>query len=240
MAGAFHGQEWLTASLLLLFMENLCQEIKSGIEPITTRLERKGVLIIPMVNPDGCEIGINGVQSAGNRKKDVLEMMRRDPRSWQANARGVDLNHNFDAGFCLCKEMEQKQGIRLPGPRQYGGAFPHSEPETQAIVRACENYLPDCVFAFHSQGEEIFYRYGIHTPKRSEEIAKKISQLTGYIIKEQTGLASHGGFKDWFIETYHKPGFTIEIGKGENPLPINDLPQIYRSLKKGMIFMCGA
>ena len=45
-----------------------------------------------------------------------------------------------------------------------------------------------------------------------------------------TGMASHGGFKDWFIESFGRPGFTIEIGRGENPLPISDFDEIYKKL----------
>ncbi len=239
MAGAFHGQEWLTASLLIRFLEDLCRAEQENLEKTKVRLAEKGLIIIPMVNPDGCEIALFGPKSAGTQKHHVEEMKKRDSRSWQANARGVDLNHNFDAGFSQCRKMERQQGILSPGPRQHGGPYPHSEPETRAVVRACEDYRPDCVFAFHSQGEELFYQYGQHTPKESEAIAQKLSLLSGYERKTQSGLASHGGFKDWFIEAFHRPGFTIEVGKGENPLPIADLPGIYQKLKPAMYFMCG-
>ena len=35
------------------------------------------------------------------------------------------------------------------------------------------------------------------------------------------------GYKDWFIQTYNKPGYTIEVGKGINPLPLTQFNQIY-------------
>mgnify|MGYP000817358184 FL=1 len=41
------------------------------------------------------------------------------------------------------------------------------------------------------------------------------------------GIASYGGYKDWFIRAFKRPGFTIEVGLGENPLPIEDFPQVY-------------
>ena len=43
-------------------------------------------------------------------------------------------------------------------------------------------------------------------------------------------MASHGGFKDWFIESFGRPGFTTEMGLGENPLPLSDLDAIYEKL----------
>ena len=43
-------------------------------------------------------------------------------------------------------------------------------------------------------------------------------------------MASHGGFKDWFIEKLHRPAFTVEIGRGRNPLPVEELEPIYARL----------
>ena len=35
-------------------------------------------------------------------------------------------------------------------------------------------------------------------------------------------------YKDWFILNYNRPGFTIEVGLGTNPIPIRVIPyQIY-------------
>lgn len=39
--------------------------------------------------------------------------------------------------------------------------------------------------------------------------------------------SSFAGFKDWFIQNYNLPGYTIEAGLGENPLPISQFNQIY-------------
>ena len=42
--------------------------------------------------------------------------------------------------------------------------------------------------------------------------------------------SSFAGYKDWFIQTYKKPGFTIEVGLGLNPLPISQFEQIYNDI----------
>ena len=45
---------------------------------------------------------------------------------------------------------------------------------------------------------------------------------------ETTPYASgFAGYKDWFIQDYDLPGYTIEVGLGENPLPISDFDRIY-------------
>jgi g-D-glutamyl-meso-diaminopimelate peptidase len=42
--------------------------------------------------------------------------------------------------------------------------------------------------------------------------------------------SSFAGYKDWFIKMYRRPGYTIEVGRGENPLPIEQFPEIYRAV----------
>lgn len=69
---------------------------------------------------------------------------------------GVDINHNFDAGWETLHQMERESGITGPAPRQYGGPAPESEPETQALVRLCRSHPFRHALAFHSQGKKSF------------------------------------------------------------------------------------
>ncbi len=241
MAGAFHAQEWLTTSLLVRYIEHLSLAVRekttiSGI-CLNTSLSQRGLLIVPMVNPDGVSIALEGAQSAGEFSTFVQHLQEQSVKSWQANARGVDLNHNYDAGYAILKKMEVQNGITGPCARQYGGKFAHSEPETMAMVKLCNRYNVKSTYAFHSQGEEIFYEYGDTTPVRSAYIAKLLSNSSGYKLIKNNGLCSHGGFKDYFIQKFARPGFTIEIGKGENPLPIDMLEDIYLRLLESMVIM---
>ena len=181
------------------------------------------------MNPDGVEISLTGAKSAGKFKKLVQKI--RHTNKWQANGRGVDINHNFNAGWSEVKKREIKHGIKNPNYTRFGGTESESEPETQAIVNLCRRENFDLAFAFHSQGEEIYWDFGPNTPKKSKQIAERISHLTGYCVSyPNTELAIGGGFKDWFIEEFHKPGFTLEIGKGKNPLPIENFNDIYNKL----------
>lgn len=238
-AGAFHAQEWLTCSLLLRFFNDLSLahlNNKPLLEiDVRKAMEERGIICVPVVNPDGVEIALQGTKSAKHMQRYIENIMRKCPKKWQANARGVDLNHNYDAGFTVLQEMERSQGITGPWPTQYGGKQPNSEFETRAMINLCKTFDIKKVFAFHSQGEEIFYEYGTHTPPASKLIAELLANTCGYQLVQNDGLASHGGFKDWFIEKTHRPGFTIEIGRGENPLPIEDLEPIYARLLEMML-----
>lgn len=237
LAGGTHGSEWLTCMLLLLFGETLAEAAESGgaIAGIQADglLSHHHLLLLPCLNPDGTAIALGGAESAGEYAPAVQQMIMEHPgQVWQANVRGVDLNHNFDAGWETLRELEQQSGINAPGPTRYGGPAPFSEPETQAVRELCRSYPVRQLLSFHSQGEEIYWRYGSRTPGRSKAIAQLLAASCNYTVCDPAGLASHGGMKDWFIQQTGRPGFTIEIGKGKNPLPVEQLPEIWDRLRE--------
>lgn len=238
-AGGFHGQEWITTLLLVKFLEEITESIHNkgkylGVD-VKRVLSERGIVIVPLVNPDGVEIATMGSTAAGRYKECVDNIMKENNAKWQANARGVDINHNFPAGFLKEKQLERQSGVVTPSPTKYGGEKSASEPETQAMIRLCRAFWFRRVVAFHSQGEEIYYSYGEHTPAESELLCKIFCSSCGYKSVVPTGTASHGGFKDYFINYFHRTGFTVEVGKGENPLPIEDLQPIYARLCEMML-----
>lgn len=232
-AGAFHGMEWLTSLILLRFLEKCAISIEKNRDILCFRmydfLKAKGLCIIPCVNPDGVEIQLKG-SSGAEKNKRFVDSVSKDTSHWQANAGGVDINHNFNAGWKKLKRLEIKNGITKPAPTRYGGKAPESEPETKAIADFCrkENFAK--AFAFHSQGREIYYDFGNRTPENSRLTAEILADCTGYKVSAPNGLAVGGGFKDWFIEYFGKCAFTVEIGMGKNPLPLSDFDDEYKRL----------
>lgn len=234
--GATHGLEWITTLLLIRFCEVVLEGLKTGgkVSDINVRKALKGrsLVVVPCLNPDGVEISLSGKSGACEMGEFVEEICGGDYSVWQANARGVDINHNFDAGWCILREMERDSGIDGPAPTRYGGQHPNSEPETRAITMFCLTYQPRTLYSMHSQGEEIYYRYGEHTPERSRLMAQILAASSGYTPASPTGLASHGGLKDWFIDKFRRPGFTIEVGMGKNPLEIDRFEPIYQKIEE--------
>ena len=239
--GAFHGMEWLTSLLLFKYLETVCECTVSGENirdiNIDRFLERRGLMVIPCVNPDGVEISLNGECAAGKYECRVSGIACGKAHRWQANAFGVDINHNFNAGWRELKEREQSSGITAPSITQYGGEMPESEPETKALTKLCRSRNIRHAIAFHSQGEEIYWHYGDNTPKKSRLMAEVMARSSGYALSSPSGLAIGGGFKDWFIEELKKPAFTVEIGVGRNPLPASKLYEIYSRLEE-MLALC--
>ena len=237
-AGGFHGCEWLTSEVLMLFVENICRAIKHrtllcGVD-IRRALTQLGITVVPCVNPDGVEIALKGFESAGNMKSYLGKLGEWDYHKWKANAMGVDINHNFSAGWDILHQMEKEEGITGPSSKQYGGEYAESEPETKTLTRLCRLRKFRQCMALHSQGKEIYWQYGESTPKQSSMMAKILADSSGYALSEPEGLASYGGFKDWFIDEFHAPGFTFEIGKGENPLPRSELYDIYGKIEEAL------
>lgn len=234
-----HGSEWITTLTLLKFFSNFCDAYAQGGElsgvDVKRALRGKGVAFIPCLNVDGVEIALHGAKAALSNRALVERLSRGDTDHWQANARGVDLNHNFDAGWETLHRMEQEQGINGPASRQYGGTHPESEPETAALTALCRRVPFRHAMALHSQGQEIYWEYGDRTPPRSRLMAGVMAASSGYLAAQPEGLASHGGFKDWFIEAFGRPAFTVELGRGQNPLPASDLSPIYERVEEMLL-----
>ncbi|MDO4199648.1 MAG: M14 family metallocarboxypeptidase [Clostridia bacterium] len=238
--GAHHGLEWITSLLLFEFFYDICKKIKfskniCGID-VKLKLENRGVAIIPCLNPDGVEIALNGFKSVPKITLPIKNIKDEFSAKWQSNANGVDLNHNYNAGWEELHRLEQNNKISSPGHTRYGGKMPESEPETKALTDFCRKNNFEYALAFHSQGEEIYWDYGEHTPESAEKFAEIFALMSGYNVSEPEGLAVGGGFKDWFIEEFGRPAFTIEVGYGKNPLPLEEFPKIYNKIKKALYF----
>lgn len=232
----YHGQEWLTTLILLRFFEELCYALTNRKElagvPVVPALEGRSAVFLPCVNPDGVEIALHGPRSAGEYQPLVERAMRESTEKWNANARGVDINHNFDAGWEIARRMEREMGITGPAPRRFGGEHPESEPETAAVTGVCRQADAHSLLCLHSQGEEIYWQYGDRTPKRAPMMARILAASSGYRLAEPSRISSHGGAKDWFIAERNRPGLTIEIGRGVNPLPLESFEANYLRIRE--------
>ena len=238
-AAAFHGNESITATVLMLFLQEICEALcnveHSYHYELLDIINKRKFHFVPIVNPDGCEISSKGESAAGVFCKRVKKLGKDNFNKWSANARGVDINHNFNAKWDELHEIERKHAIFGPSNTRFGGVFPESEPETKAITQFCRQNNIIRAYAFHSQGEVIYWDFDKIEVKNAYNIASTLSDASGYALDYPTGLAIGGGFKDWFISEFRRPAFTIEIGKGENPLPDSSSEQIYRKIKK-MLF----
>lgn len=197
--------------------------------------------ILPMSNPDGVtisQVGIEGIRDESLRET-MRECYQNDIdhgrtsqdmnsywRTWKANARGVDLNRNFDAGW------ETYEGVPYPSSDHYKGQSPVSEPETQAVVNAVHNCEAILTISYHSTGSVIYWDYGNwgEVYEKDAELAGLVSSVTGYERSSSIQSAQDvAGCSDYFVLKENIPSVTIENGYSACPIGIEEFPSIWAS-----------
>ncbi len=229
MNAAMHANEWLTAFALIAWGRRWTEQWQTFFPEYT-------LWLVPLVNPDGVQLVMSGslADPACMAKVRAMNGESMDFSNWKANARGVDLNDQFPAGWRdeYVRRSEEREACGqtyAPGARDYCGVEPLSEPEAVALVEFVRRQSFSTVIALHSQGEEIYWNYRGFEPDGAELMAQTMAAASGY---RAVRLAeSDAGFKDWFIEQFRKPGFTIELGYGQNPLPVEQLATICDKLE---------
>lgn len=217
-----HGNEWLTSFIVMRSIEILCKALKNGESlygaNIKELLQKVTYDFVPMVNPDGVMLSLEGTKYECFTNAHIKwNEGNKDFSKWKANARGVDLNRNYDAGFTDYQQISEVKG---PSYAYYEGAYPESEPESKALADLTRKEQYDLVLAYHTQGEVIYWTYDNLSVATAQEYAKIFEEVSGYVLEEPEPLAASGGYKDWFMKAFNKPGFTIECGLGENPIDV--------------------
>ncbi len=140
----------------------------------------------------------------------------------------MDLNLQFPAGWENAQQIKYSQGFTSPAPRDFVGFGPLTEPESLAIYNFTLEHNFRLILSYHTQGEVIYWQFQDYNPPNSRQIGIEFARVSGYSLEETPYNSSFAGYKDWFIQTYNKPGYTIEVGLGVNPLPISQFNKIYQ------------
>lgn len=233
--GAFHANEWITALVLMRFLETYAKayamdETLSG-RRIRALAQNTTLYLIPMVNPDGVDLVTGAIAPGSAEYKRAQAIAQAHPQipfpaGWKANLSGVDLNLNFPAGWQKAVELKKGLGVTAPAPQNFCGRTPLDQVESAAIANYISRTAPHLTLALHTQGREIYYDYNGLAPAGARSLGQKFAAASGYTLTHPETAASHAGFKDWFIQSFSRPGYTIEAGLGENPLPLEQLEQI--------------
>ena len=232
---SFHANEWITTPVLLKFLEDYAKAYTDNNFLFGIRAEQLfrnfSLYLVPMVNPDGVDLvnGFIGNEIVLEQTRGIAE--RYDyipyPSGWKANIEGIDLNLQFPAGWENARQIKYEQGYTQPAPRDYVGEAPLTAPESLAVYDFTRQHNFDLILAYHTQGEVIYWKYADYEPEGSYQIAAYFGQVSGYAVETTPEASGYAGYKDWFIQEYNRPGYTIEVGKGENPLPLNQFYKIY-------------
>lgn len=233
---AHHANEWITTPVVLKFVEDYAYAYANheniGIEDAEVLYNRTTLFVAPLVNPDGVDL-VTGALSSGEYYRKAIAIAEnypavRFPEGWKANIVGTDLNLNYPANWEKAKELKYAQGFVSPAPRDFVGTAPLSAPESKAVYDLTNEHDFRLILAYHTQGEIIYWKYLDYDPPRALEIGQLMSERSGYPLELTPEYSSYAGYKDWFIETFNRPGYTIEAGEGVSPLPLSQFGKIYR------------
>ena len=237
-SAAHHANEWITTPVLLKFLEELAQasEQKTTIfgVPAENILKAATIYAVPMVDPDGVDL-VTGAIEPGTLEYETARTLADNypnipfPEGWKANLLGVDLNLQYPAGWLRAREIKFSQGFTKPGPRDYVGRAPLNQRESIALAQYTEAVNPALVIAYPTQGEVIYWQFQGYVVPGARALAEEFARLSGYALEDTPYESSFAGYKDWFIQNWRRPGFTIESGSGESPLPLSQFDKIYNA-----------
>ena len=236
-SASHHANEWITTPVLLKFAEEFAQAIQNGGTIFNTDARKLSetvtIYMVPMIDPDGVDL-VTGAIRAGEGQYEIARRMAETypaipfPDGWKANLLGVDLNLQYPAGWLQAREIKFSQGYTRPGPRDYVGRAPLSQKESKALAGYTEYIDPDLILAYHAQGKEIYWQFDDIEVPGARELGQRMAEISGYTLAEPAEASSFAGYKDWFIKIFRRPGYTIEVGSGVNPLPLEQFDEIYR------------
>lgn len=232
-AAGFSADDRVSVLLLLRFLFDITDQddpqkiIAEGHLP--KFFERGGLVLLPMVNPDGFEIASQGAETAGYLKKLVKMLESRTDTPWRSSPTGVDLRHNYDIAFDFNSAQRKRAGEEgFPGTR------PESEAETKAVLRLCSAFRFRRVVEFCTPGEAILPAYGKNTSSNAAISGELIANSCGYPLLNPAESFERGSLKDWFVSRSGCEGYTIKAGHSR-AVPEDDLEPLYARLMQTML-----
>lgn len=248
-----HGREYINPLFVMATLEYYLKNYDVPLfgadgqkKTVRDILSDTDLYVIPMLNPDGITISQLGVDALKTEAlREGVRKIYDDARAagntawsfetyqtqWKANARGVDINRNFDvkapAGY------EKEITVTAPAGSGYPGEKPGSEPETRAytdFVSGLSN--PVACISYHSLGQLIYWDCGQDysgrvTALKLAEAAKEQSGYMVYSVKSFTAASS-----DWCMLKKGIPAITIETGGGySHPLSIKEFETIFEKCR---------
>ncbi len=235
--GSHHANEWITTPLLMKFLEEYARAVSRGgrlwDRDGAALFRRTQLYMVPMVNPDGVDLVTGAIEEGSLEYEAAQGIAARFPAipfpdGWKANLLGVDLNLNYPAGWEQAKENKYALGFDRPAPRDFVGLAPFDQAESTAMGELTRQVSPRLTLSYHSQGRVIYWKFKDIEVPGGQQIGQAFADSSGYELEDTPFASGFAGYKDWFIQEYNRPGYTIEVGLGDNPLPLSQFDEIYR------------
>lgn len=193
-------------------------------------LDRCSIWFVPMVNPDGVTLqqeGLNAFPESYHANLINMNGGSSNFKRWKANAEGIDINRQYPAMWDSIRNSPN-----YPMFKNYKGSEPVEAAEARSMVHFTYETDPEIALSYHTSGQ-VLYWYFNTAPEhlaRDKEMADTISGMTGYSQIKPEINPSGGGYTDWFIAQFGRPGFTAELGPyyEETELPLWTFTDIWK------------
>lgn len=219
---AIHAREWKNTQIIMRQAEEILRDYREH----KKRFANTCIYILPMVNPDGVSISQYGFDAIRDKKLRKKCEKAGHAKVWKANARGVNLNNNFPAGFIKKKKKKAKLHYM-----NYFGRKAGSERETKALMKFINETEPKAVLNLHSMGNVLYWDFNVEGELHDSlrEFAEKVSSFNKYALMPKSGSTdAAGGFADWLVYEKGIVSITVETGSVRCPLPHSQFKPVYK------------
>ncbi len=230
----------MTSLLLLMFAEELCQTILVGKELCGIHIRKamfgRGVILVPLLNPDGFEINRLGAAGCGYLGNKIAALCNYEFSKWRANLRGVELVRNLPLAFEERRAAEREKKISGPRYAGFSGYRAESEPETAAFTEFCKKTAIRHMVQLSSFGGTVCYSGGSSVPPRSAKMAEVLAAVTSFAVEPPMNK-NRVSFGDWFTHQTGRPAIEVRVGDSTPPA-VEELPLWYPRLKEMLTLSC--
>lgn len=227
VTAGMHSREYVNTFVVMrqleYYLENYHTAVYNGYL-LRDLFDEVCFVIVPMTNPDGITLAQEGIDAirSENLRQTILGICGTTNIKtlndylntyWKSNARGVDINRNFDALW-----SEHNDTVGRPASKNYKGFAAVSEVETAYLVALTESLMnPVASVCVHSQGEIIYWRCFQEGALEVENkrLAQIAQRVTGYTIIDDN--QTEPSYSNWTILAHGIPTITVETGLGGYP-----------------------
>ncbi len=224
LSAGVHGRESINSVALMRMLEEYAHIYTNPTDGEVMRrrwninlqefFEEFTLYTIPLVNPDGYMIALQGFHIIHNEEERTIAQSLNIPyQEWKNNQCSIDINRNFPSSTWKSK---------------FDGDAPGSELETKALMKIMKEVKTEAYIDYHSRGNEIYY-YRSQMSKeynnRQLTLAKTLSLVTGYKLvqpEREIEVGDTGGNTvHYYSEQTKMPSFTIETVPEEEHFPLS-------------------
>ncbi|XP_012712707.3 carboxypeptidase B2 [Fundulus heteroclitus] len=204
-----HAREWISPAFCLFFVHYSLVFYNQN-QAMTQILDNMDVYVLPVMNPDGYKY---------TWTNDRMWRKNRFPKKGTPCI-GVDLNRNFDANWCT------RGASDYPCSEIYCGAFPESEPESQAVANFLRSHKDSIqiYLSIHSYSQMLLMPYSctMDEAENHSELYEMVKQAAENIRRYYRNIYTYGpgaktiylapgGSDDWAHMLGIKYSFTFEL-----------------------------